>query len=626
AAAPPGARPALRALPAPASAIVADGSEGFRLLATLADGRVAMALLGIGHTRWLARPVLARDGVLLALVDGQGAALLTPLRTAHAPAVGAILAAARDRPLGFDRAAAAAFARVAVPGTGWQVVVAERVAAVPLLTRTGLAAPVAMGAFALLAAMALAALLGRMLVRPLGKMAATARAVLAGDEAASVPVLSAAVPRELRLLGRAMNMMLAMLRRRAAETEAALHEARAASAAKSVFLATMSHEIRTPLHGMLGSLELLDAGALEPRQRRYLEGAGQAGRRLARLVDAVFDMAQLEAGRLILAHAPFRLAGLIGALEQEMAPQAAARGLRFTTHLPAHLDIALTGDAARLFQILGNLLDNAVKFTEAGGVTLGVTSLAETAQDISLRFAVADTGIGIGSDRQARLFAPFAPGDASLSRRQDGAGLGLAIAHALAQRMGGALGVDSSHGGGSVFWLMLTLPRAVLAPVGGTQGGGVQAGAQDGGAASDPDAKTDAPRDAAAVLLVEDNAPNRRIAQAMLETLGCRITIAEDGFLAVAAWKQGEFDLIFMDCQMPGMDGLAATRDIRRLEVLGDRPRTPILALTANAEDESREACLEAGMDAVLTKPLTLAGLRAALAAWCMPGAAQAMR
>ncbi len=368
--------------------------------------------------------------------------------------------------------------------------------------------------------------------------------------------------------------------------------AEAASRAKSEFLATMSHEIRTPMNGILGMARVLLDAALSAEQREQITTIEHSGETLLTLLNDILDLSKIEAGRLDLEQLDFSLADLLDSLAAFWTPQLHAKDLSFTVETPVDLVAALEGDPTRVRQVLMNLIGNAAKFTETGGVTLAVSQRICTGGDVALRFSVTDSGIGMTPETQSRVFSAFTQADGATTRRYGGTGLGLAICRQLVDLMGGGIGVDSAPGRGSTFWFTLRCRRGEIEP----DGDDVPANAR--GADSGP-------RDRAAplrVLVAEDNRVNQTVLRAMLAKTGCRIELVETGAAALAAVSRARFDLILMDIQMPEMDGMEATRKIRALSPWG--AGVPIIALTANAMRGDRESYLAAGMTDYVCKPI----------------------
>ena len=471
-------------------------------------------------------------------------------------------------------------------------------------------------------------LLALYLARPVRTVATTAEAVLEGSDDVSVPAFHGLVPFEIRRLGAAFNTMLEDQRRRAAETRLALRQAETSNAAKSQFLANMSHEIRTPLNGVVGMIELMQLTDLSPSQRRYVETATQSSQSLLRLIDDILDLSRIEVGRMELVREPFHLPSLIHDVRVLFADQARAKGLTLLTSVPETLNLVLLGDKHRLLQILTNLVSNALKFTAEGTIALSGSVQGEVGSALRLRFEVSDTGIGIQANKQEMIFDAFTQADSSMTRRFGGTGLGLSIARQLCLMMDGDIGVESTVGVGSTFWFTVLmgyqaepaapdakaepppLPAVVAPPVEAAPPAFVSPASRDFRKALERGG-----RRSVSILLVEDNAANMRVTQALLETLGCRVTPARNGLEAVGVYRENQFDLVLMDCQMPEMDGYEATRAIRQIEGFQGR-RTPVIALTAHAMEGSREASLDSGMDDQITKPLTMATLTGKLLEW----------
>ncbi|MEO6408612.1 MAG: ATP-binding protein [Burkholderiaceae bacterium] len=389
------------------------------------------------------------------------------------------------------------------------------------------------------------------------------------------------------------------LEAQAVELEAARLEGERANAAKSRFLAMMSHEIRTPMNGVLGTAELLAHSGLDDAQRRLVETAQRSGATMLALIDDLLDLSRIEAGKLTLLESRFELDLLIDDVMLLVAPAAQAKGLACHPRLAPDLPAYVVGDALRLRQVLSNLLANAIKFTDAGQVDLGVAVLERSGDAVRLRFEVIDTGPGVPAEHQATMFEAFTQADASTTRRHGGSGLGLAIVKQLVHLLGGEVGVHSRSGAGATFWFELRFALAPAAPV--------DAAATQAAALPEP------PLDAR-VLLVDDHPVNQLVVRAMLELLGCRVDLADDGLAACEAAATQRYDVVLMDLHMPRMDGLTATACIRA-DATGASRAMPIVALSAAALPEDRARCAAAGMADFIAKPVTLARLRECLAA-----------
>ena len=399
--------------------------------------------------------------------------------------------------------------------------------------------------------------------------------------------------------------------RLAEQRRLALDAAEETSSSKSRFVAVMSHEIRTPLNGIIGMAQLLERGELSPQQREQVEIVRRSGRHLMTLVNDILDLARIESGKLVVEARPFDLREVAGDVGRLLGETARAKGLAFSLTVAPQLPARAMGDASRIQQVLHNLVGNAIKFTDRGSVDVEVSSVLDMRAGTLLRFAVKDTGDGIPADQLERIFAPFEQaGRAGDHRaRRDGAGLGLTISRELARAMGGDLRCASAPGQGSVFEFTLPLQVASPAPSSTALAPSAALPGSDARAAStEPAASTAAPLPPleGRVLLVDDSAVNLLVATTMLERCGLRVTPAENGRQALEQLRAQRFDLVLMDCQMPELDGYAATVAWRQEEARRLLPRTPVVALTASAVDDDRARCLASGMDGYLVKPFEM--------------------
>jgi signal transduction histidine kinase/DNA-binding response OmpR family regulator len=389
--------------------------------------------------------------------------------------------------------------------------------------------------------------------------------------------------------------------------ELARTEAEAANKAKSTFLATMSHEIRTPMNGVLGMVDVLERQGLNKVQRRTVSTIRESGQALLHIIDDVLDFSKIEAGHLELEATPFSLSGLIEGALDTFRPQAVAKGLALDAEIEAGSDDALLGDPTRVRQIVFNLLSNALKFTERGGVRVRAATAALGGGRTRATLAVSDTGIGLDVEECARLFRPFAQADTSTTRRFGGTGLGLSIVRRLAQLMDGDVTVESEPGAGSTFTVTLTLQAApadstfklLLRPAARTS---MKAATRPG----------DGPR----VLVVDDHPVNREVLVLQLKLLGIAADSAANGVDALAAWVPGRYAVVLADIHMPQMDGHELARRLRAVEAERRSTRTPIVAVTANAMKGEEARCLAVGMDACLVKPVSIERLCATLERW----------
>ncbi len=389
-------------------------------------------------------------------------------------------------------------------------------------------------------------------------------------------------------------------------------EAESASRSRSEFIATVSHEIRTPMNGILGVAQLLASTELNSEQNKYLGALRMSAEGLLSILNDILDFSKIEAGKLEINPEPFDIKDLCEDCLGLFAGITQSKDLKISLFIEPTISSYLLGDGIRIRQILINLLGNAIKFTEKGIVQLDLRPA--TGQPKKIRFTVKDEGIGMSDSTLKKLFQPYTQADGTSTRKYGGTGLGLAICNRLVGLMGGNIGVTSQLGLGSEFYIEIPLPKAenpknIKAELN-----------SEVGTISPIEIRTDY-KSIQHILLVEDNAVNRLIATKMLEKLGATTEIAINGVEAVEKWQSGKFDLIFMDCQMPEMDGYEATRKIRELEIVQKiNFRIPIVALTAHAMEEDRKHCLEAGMDEYLSKPVKAESLRLALDTWVKKG------
>jgi hypothetical protein len=401
------------------------------------------------------------------------------------------------------------------------------------------------------------------------------------------------------LLSFGLAVRLNDLKQAALQKEQEIIRAQGESAAKSEFLATMSHEIRTPMNAVLGLTELMKDTDLDNTQRRYMDTIAGAGTSLLDIINDILDYSKISAGKVELQARTFDLLRLLEETRDIFTANARRKGIHLFSELSDDLPRWVSGDPQRLKQVLINLIGNAVKFTDEGSVFLRASVMTRGAGVVRVAFEVEDTGMGISHADQASLFESFKQGDGSMSRRHGGTGLGLAISRRLVELMQGDITVDSEEGRGSTFAFFVRLEEA------------------------------DAPEDEhdgmelhdwsdRCVLVVEDNPVNQMVIRALLTKLGLKVEIAGSGGEALERLEKGDIrpDLIFMDCEMPGMDGYEATRRIRLLEKRQRLAHTPIVALTAHVLEEHRRRSLEAGMDGHLSKPLTLSQIEETLQTW----------
>ncbi|CAN5457441.1 ATP-binding protein [soil metagenome] len=398
----------------------------------------------------------------------------------------------------------------------------------------------------------------------------------------------------LRLVGAVQDITQRRLAQEAVSAAAAAAEA--ANRAKSDFLATMSHEIRTPLNGVLGMAQAMEQDALSPLQRDRLAVIRESGEALLAILNDVLDLSKIEAGKLDLEDAEFELERLAHGAQAAFTTLAAKKGVSFSLDVRQAQGV-YRGDPTRVLQILYNLISNALKFTESGEVR--VTARHD---DGRLVLVVSDTGIGMTPQVVQALFTPFVQADASTTRRYGGTGLGLSITRSLIDKMGGSILVESAPGEGSRF--IVALPLRVMTRA-----------ERSGASAPDAPGKAVHPAASLRILTAEDNPTNQLVIKTLLHQIGVQPVFVDNGRDAVAAWEAGVFDAILMDVRMPQLDGPGASRVIRDREAELGRARTPIIGLTANAMPDQVRSYREAGMDAVVTKPINVAHLFETLAA-----------
>jgi len=406
-------------------------------------------------------------------------------------------------------------------------------------------------------------------------------------------------------LARARRAMLNIME----DLKVAQEAAEAASQAKQDFLANMSHEIRTPMNAIIGFSGLALKTGLDQKQRDYIRKIQQSGSHLLGIINDILDFSKIEAGKLSVEQTDFELEKVLENVSNLVSDKANAKGLELVFSVGAGVPDYLIGDPLRLGQILVNYSNNAVKFTESGRITISVTMEEETADDVLVRFNVQDTGIGLTQEQIGKLFQSFQQADTSTSRKYGGTGLGLAISKQLANLMGGDVGVESDYGHGSTFWFTARLGKGVAR----------EKGSEEDGASLLAAASLDAIR-GSVVLLVEDNEFNQQVASELLSEVGFAVDIAEDGRKSLEMLAKRSYDAVLMDMQMPVMDGVTATVEIRKHKAFRE---LPIIAMTANVMAAEIQRCMEAGMNDHVAKPIDPDDLFAKLVKWIKPRPAE---
>jgi len=405
---------------------------------------------------------------------------------------------------------------------------------------------------------------------------------------------------ELGVLVDGVNSMLSGIEQRDEQLLVAKKVAENANLAKSQFLAQMSHEIRTPMNGVLGIASLLMHTSLNEKQSKFVRTIHNSGESLLNLINDILDFSKIEAGKLELELLPFNLRDMTEETVELLSEHALEKKVNLACFVDSDVPAHVTGDPGRLRQILMNLLGNALKFTSHGEVLLFVFVEQSHNKDVYLRFEIRDSGIGIKKEKQEDIFAAFSQADEYTTRKFGGTGLGLAICRRLVDLMGGEIGVESAEGKGATFWFTTVF----------TIGSSSEIAINE-----QPEIATAQHFDVS-ILVVEDNLTNQIVAEGTLEKMGCKVDLANNGVEAIAATEKKKYELIFMDCQMPVMDGYKATENIRKIEKENGTERVPIIALTAHAMKGDRERCFAVGMDDYIAKPFREPQLAKILSKW----------